>query len=142
MNTKLFLALSKLAGQKIPEPHNQEFLDEHFSLSPKWKEFQKKLRSKNFVQAVTQDDRANKKLKRFSESIGRHKQAKGVPVYDVPSQSSGRVYTVKYHPDIDRFSCNCGDWTYARSWRIGQRTRDCKHVQMVNRELKAQVQSG
>lgn len=138
MTKNLFHMLAKLAGEKLPEPHHQEFLDHHFSLKPKWDEFRKNLRSKSFVTAVQQDDRADTKLKRFAENIGRHKQSKGAPTFQVPSQSSAKSYTVKYHPEVERYSCNCGDWTYARSWRTGQRTRDCKHVRKVQLELKAQ----
>jgi hypothetical protein len=131
MKKQLFEALVKIAGA------SQEFLDSHFG-SPQWKTFQKNLRSKDFVQAVKEDPRSDSKLKRFSENIARHKQAKGVPSFQVPSQVSGKHYTVKYHPEADRYSCNCGDWTYAKSWKKGQKTRDCKHVRMVQLELKAQ----
>lgn len=30
----------------------------------------------------------------------------------------------------------CGDWIHKRSWRQGQKTRDCKHVWLVKNELK------
>lgn len=130
MRSDLFWALHKLAN-------SEKFLEKHFS-SPSWDEFQQRLRSKGFVQAVESDPRSDTKLKRFAENIGRHKQAKGVPSFPVPSQSSGKSYTVKYHPDVDRFSCNCGDWTYAKSWQEGKGGRDCKHIKMVQLELKAQ----
>lgn len=53
------------------------------------------------------------------------------------SQSGSRKdYLVKYHADIDRFSCNCGDWVHARSHQTSKAKRDCKHI----RHVKAQLQ--
>ena len=129
--------LSKLAGL-APSAQHQEFLDNHFTdtSTSKWRAFKNKLVSPRFVDAVKQDDRTDSKLKRYSENNARHMQAKGVPSYRVPSQSSGKSYTVKYHPSIDRFSCNCGDWVHKRSTK--GKGGECKHVKMVKYELKAQ----
>jgi hypothetical protein len=126
--------LSKLQ----PSKDHQEFLDNHFtdSSTSKWKAFKNKLVSSKFVDAVKQDERADSKLKRYSENNARHMQAKGVPIYPVPSQSSGRSYTVKYHPSVGRFSCNCGDWVHKQSTK--GKGGECKHVKMVKRELQAQ----
>jgi hypothetical protein len=127
----------KLAGLAPSQPH-QEFLDNHFTdaSTSKWRAFKNKLVSPRFVDAVKQDERADTKLKRYSENNARHMQAKGVPSYQVPSQSTGRSYTVKYHPSIERFSCNCGDWVHKQSTR--RKSGECKHVKMVKMELKAQ----
>lgn len=135
MRPGLFQLLTKLAAQKA-QPQHQEFLDEHFSISPQWASFKKKLRSPSFVEAVKQDTRADDKLKRYSEGNGLHVQARGVPTFPVPSQSSGKWYTVKYHPESDRFTCNCGDWVHKRSWQEKKRQGECKHVQLVRMELK------
>ncbi len=137
MKPGLFKLLTKLAASEAPKPAIQQFLDDHFSVSPNWKGFKNKLVSKKFVEAVKQDTRADKKLKRYSEMNGKHMQAKGVPVFPVPSQSRTGSYNVKFHPDIDRFSCNCGDWVHQRSWRTGQRTQDCKHIKLVQSDLRA-----
>jgi hypothetical protein len=85
------------------QPQHEEFLDEHFSVTPQWKAFRKKLKAKSFVEAVKQDTRSDEKLKRYSEANGKHLRAHGVPTFPVPSQSSGKSYTVKYHPDDGRF---------------------------------------
>ena len=137
MRPGLFQIL-KTAGIKV-QPKHQEFLDEHFSVDPKWKQFRAKLRSPAFLDAVKADTRADTKLKRYSEGNAKHLQARGVPTFPVPSQSSGsKTYDVKYHADADRFTCNCGDWIHKRSWRKGQTTRDCKHIGVVKNKLKSQ----
>lgn len=136
MKPGLLTFLSKIAAAKS-QPQHEEFLDEHFSLSPQWKSFKQKLRSKSFVEAVKQDTRSDDKLKRYSEANAKHVQARGVPTFPVPSQSSGSTkYNVKYHPDIDRYSCNCGDWVHARSHQTGKKQQDCKHIWLVKNELK------
>lgn len=122
----------------VAQPQHQEFLDEHFSLNPAWKDFKRKLKSPSFVEAVKQDTRADEKLKRYSEANAQHLQARGVPYFRVPSQSSSKYYTVKYHPDNDRFSCNCGDWVHARSHQEAKRQKDCKHIGVIRNELKSQ----
>jgi len=127
----------KLSGL-APSPQHQEFLDNHFTdaSTSKWRAFKNKLVSPKFVDAVRQDERADSKLKRYSENNARHMQAKGVPSYRVPSQSSGKSYTVKFHPSVKRFSCNCGDWVHKQSTK--GKGGECKHVNMVKRELESQ----
>lgn len=143
MKPRLFQLLTKLAATEAPKPETQEFLDTHFSIKPDWRQFRNKLTSKKFVEAVKHDTRADKKLQRYAEMNGKHMQAKGGPVYPVPSQSGSGKYQVKFHQDLKRYSCNCGDWIHQRSWRTGQRTRDCKHIKMIQSELKAyDVQPG
>lgn len=136
MKPGLLSILTKLAAP-LSQPQHEEFLDEHFSLSPQWKTFKKKLKSKGFVSAVEQDTRADDKLKRFSEANGRHLQARGVPKFVVPSHTTSKRYTVKYHPDVGRFSCNCGDWVHARSHQTSKSAQDCKHVRQVVGSLRS-----
>lgn len=128
-----------MATNLQPSPAHQEFLDQHFvdSGTAKWKAFKNKLRSPAFVAAVKQDDRADKKLKRYSEMNSKHMTARGVPMFKVPSQSSSKMYTVKFHPDAGRYTCNCGDWVHVRSVQARKTKQDCKHVQMVKQELQA-----
>lgn len=133
MLTNVFNYLEKLSAEKSQPQHN-EFLDEHFSLSPQWKEFKKKLKNKTFVEAVKQDTRADDKLKRFSVANGKHIQAKGVPSFKVTVNK--KEHTVKYHPEEERFSCNCGDWFYRRSWQERRPNKDCKHIIQIKTELK------
>jgi hypothetical protein len=134
MNKGLFSILEKVSAPQA-QPQHQDFLDEHFSISPNWKEFKNKLRSKTFVEAVNQDTRSDDKLKRFSTEIGRHVQARGVPNFQIPSASKAGSYLVKYHADTERFSCNCGDWTYARSHRLQRSQKDCKHIKQVKYDM-------
>lgn len=122
--------LTKLSATKV-QPKHQEFLDEHFSVSPKWDTLKKKLRSPAFVEAIKQDIRSDEKLKRYSEANSKHIRTRGVPTFQIQSQSGNKPYTVKYHPDIDRFSCNCGDWSYTRSHQTGRSQQDCKHIKSV-----------
>lgn len=128
--------MQKLAAPQS-QPQHEEFLDDHFSLSPKWRTFKKKLRSPSFVAAVKQDLRADDKLKRYSDANAKHVQARGVPTFAIPSMSgSSKKYSVKYHSDINRFSCNCGDWVHARSHQTGNTQQDCKHIKHVKAQLQ------
>ncbi len=127
--------MQKLAAPQSQSQH-EDFLDSHFSLSPQWKTFKKKLRSQSFVSAVHQDIRSDDKLKRYSEANGKHLRARGVPTFPVPSQSSNKDYTVKFHPEDQRFSCNCGDWVHVRSHQVSKPKQECKHIWLVKNELK------
>ncbi len=135
MRPGLFSFLEKVSAPQA-QPQHQEFLDEHFSVNARWKDFRKKLKSSTFVSAVKQDTRSDEKLKRYSEANGKHLRARGVPTFPVPSQSSSKTYNVKYHPDDGRYSCNCGDWIHARSHQTAKRKQDCKHIWLVKNELK------
>jgi hypothetical protein len=128
--------MQKLAALQS-QPQHDEFLDGHFSLSPQWKTFKKKLRSGSFLEAVKQDSRSDDKLKRYSEANSMHLRARGVPTFPVMSQSgSSKDYSVKYHAEADRFSCNCGDWVHARSHQTGKTKQDCKHIRHVKAQLR------
>lgn len=135
MKPGLLSLLTKLSAVRI-RPQDAEYLDEHFGVSANWKDFRKRLKTKAFVDAVKQDTRSDSKLKRYSEANGKHLRARGVPTFQVPSQSSGKNYTVKFHPDGGRFSCSCGDWIHSRSHQSGKTKQDCKHVWLVKNELK------
>lgn len=135
MTPGLFNILEKVSAVKI-RPQDQEFLDEHFSLSPAWKDFRKKLKAKSFVEAVKEDPRSDSKLKRYSEANGMHLRDRKVPAFPVPSQSSNKTYNVKYHPQTGRFSCSCGDWVHARSHQTAKTKQDCKHIWLVKNELR------
>lgn len=137
MNPGLFSFLQKIAAN-VAHPQHDEFLDHHFSIYPQWDKFKSKLRSPSFVEAVRQDTRADDKLKRYSEANGKHVQARGVPSFQIPSESSGKKYTVKYHADDGRFSCNCGDWVYKRSHQQRKPNKDCKHIAKVKNDLSSQ----
>lgn len=56
--------------------------------------------------------------------------------FTVPGKKKN--YTVKFHSQADRFTCSCPDWGYSRSHQTDQAKQDCKHIQMVKLELKAQ----
>lgn len=137
MKPGVFGLLDKLAA-KAPSRAIQEHLDSHFSDSGtgKWKSFKKRLVNPAFVQAVRKDDRSDTKLKRWSNVLHKHLTAK-VESFQVPSQSSSKMYTVKYHPDLNRFTCSCGDFTYVQSVKTGKK-RDCKHIQLTKLELDSQ----
>lgn len=110
-------------------PKDQEFLDEHFSISPAWKQFHKNLKQPQFVSTVRQDSRADNKLKRFARMVGTREQSKAKPVAVVGD--SGKKYKIKYHPEAGRFSCSCPDWTYKRSVRNKGAGGECKHIKRL-----------
>lgn len=118
-----------IEGVKI-ERQYQDFLDEHFSVSPKWDDFHKKLKNKSFVTAVQHDTRSDDKLKAFVSAVSMREQAKG-PAVKAPSDVSG-TYKVRYHPEHDRFSCTCPDWTFKRSVSGS----DCKHISRLKEGAK------
>jgi len=110
-----------------------EKLDTHFSTisdGKKWATFRRELKSKGFLKAVEDDDRSDDKLKQYSKMVHLHKTGKG-PTFPVKSDDSGKTYVVKYHPDLQRFSCPCPDWTIKHTIDGG----DCKHI----RKLKSQA---
>lgn len=109
----------------------QEKLDQHFGQAggKRWSQFRKNLRSKGFLEAVQKDERADDKLKTFSQMVHLHKTGKG-PTFSIKG-SSGRQYSVKYHPNLDIYSCSCPDWTIVKSQTAGE----CKHI----KEAKSQV---
>ncbi len=127
MNPTL-LSFLKIAA---PSTRAREQLDLHFTLDDKkkWQRFRQNLRGKGFLEAVHGDERSDEKLKKFSQMVHMHKTGRG-PSFDVKSDSSGKTYTVKYHPDLERFSCSCPDWTIKHTIDGG----DCKHI----RKLKSQ----
>lgn len=128
----------KTAAQVAAPAHQQEKLDTHFSSheNTRWRDFRRNLRSRGFVKAVQQDERADEKLKRFAEMIGRHHASKdpGVPV----KGSSGKTYKVKYHQDLERFSCNCNHWVYDLSHQTSA-DADCKHIKQVRASMTKQA---
>jgi hypothetical protein len=139
MRPGLFSLLEKTSSKLIQARDIREHLDNHFADTGtgKWKSFKKRLASQSFVDAVKQDERSDAKLKRWSTVLHKHLAARNVPTFQVPSQSSSKMYTVKYHPDLNRFTCSCGDFTYVQSVRTAK-NRDCKHIQMTKLELDAQ----
>lgn len=118
-----------IEGVKIKQQY-QDFLDEHFSISPRWDDFHKKLKSKSFVTAVQHDTRSDDKLKAFVSAVSMREQAKG-PAVKAPSDTSGE-YKIRYHPEHDRFSCTCPDWTFKRSVSGA----DCKHISRLKEGAK------
>ena len=126
-----------MARAKPILPHHVEYLDEHFGVSPQWKSFHRKLRSEKFVDAVRQDTRSNRKLKRFSKMVGLRERSKqeGLSVMG----DTGRRYKVKFHPEAKRFSCSCHDWTYKRSVKNRGRSGDCKHINRMKSSMKQEL---
>lgn len=137
MKPGLFSLLDKTAGKLAPSPKHQEALDGHFSSTDtaRWKQFRQQLRSKGFLSAVLQDSRSNAKLKRYAQMMHQHINGKGESI-TVPGNA--RSYTVKFHPEKDRFSCSCPDWAYKRSHKPGKYGLECKHIKQVKLELDAQ----
>jgi len=126
--------LEKISAEQTPAPKHIKFLDQHFigTDRDRWRSFRAKLKDPGFVSAVKQDTRSDKKLKQFSEMVGRHDR------HDLPAltvHGASGSYKVKYHSDIDRFSCDCGDWTYKQSVKKNKKS-DCKHIKMVKAQAE------
>jgi hypothetical protein len=136
MTGGMLLILTKTAASLAPSAKHQEVLDAHFTSEDqkKWRTFRRALRAKSFAAAVKQDDRADPKLKRFAEMMSKHYTDKGGPSFKTPG-SKGE-YTVKFHKDVNRFSCSCPDWAYTKSHRRGGTDVDCKHIEKVRYDLK------
>lgn len=128
-----------MSRQQPINPQHQEFLDEHFQagVPSDWRAFHRKLRSKSFVESVRQDPRSDPKLKRFVKMVGYRQSSNqpGVPVVG----DAGTTYKVRYHPEAQRFSCSCKDWTYARSHKRQGPSANCKHINRVREGVKKQL---
>lgn len=121
--------VEKTAAPLAPSERHQEKLDSHFSSDDpkKWRLFRRNLRAKSFAEAVAQDERSDSKLKKFSKMISLHQTGKG-PTMKV--QGTGKTHTVKYHPELSRYTCSCGDWTFVKSLKPVSQA-DCKHIAQV-----------
>lgn len=118
-------------------PQHVEFLDEHFGVSPQWKSFHKNLKNEKFVDAVRQDTRSDRKLKRFSKMVGLRERAKQKGV--LARGDTGRNYRINYHPEVKRFSCSCKDWTFKRSVKNKGPGGNCKHIKRMKSEVQMQL---
>ena len=113
---------------------HQEFLDDHFGVSPQWKSFHRNLRKPEFGDAVRQDTRSDRKLKRFTKMVGMRQQSKQPGLK--ASGDTGKTYRIKYHPEAKRFSCSCNDWTYKRSVKNRGAGGECKHINRMKDSMK------
>lgn len=107
----------------------QEYLAGHFG-DPQWKTFTRKLRSKGFSDSVREDPRSDPKLRRYAKML-HLRQSSGQPGVAVKGDT-GKTYKVRYHPQANRFSCTCPDWTYSRS--VGRSS--CKHIKRVKKSTR------
>lgn len=114
-----------ITSDPTPKAPHLEKLDEHFTTTDgdKWSTFRKNLRAKSFSQAVKQDPRADRKLKRYAANIHQHLISKNI-VAKVKGDS-GKTYTIKANPDTGRHSCSCGHWINQLS---SKSKGDCKHI--------------
>ena len=144
MTSGLFAILKRASEADVsklqPKPKYQSMLDQHFSVHEPvdWRNFRKAVRSKEFVNALKSDERADDKLKRYAEAMNLHYTNKSGEAFTVPGH--GKNYTVKFHPQVERYTCSCPDWSYARSHQVDKDKQDCKHIKMVKLELEAQKQ--
>lgn len=125
-----------MARAKPILPQHTDFLDEHFGVESKWNSFRRNLKNQQFVDAVNQDTRSDRKLKRFSKQVGLRDRSKqpGLPVIG----DSGATYKIKFHPETKRLSCSCNDWTYRRSVRNRGARGDCKHIKRMKNTMAGQ----
>jgi hypothetical protein len=136
MTPGLLFILTKHAAELQPAPKQQEMLDQHFSAHEpsRWRDFRRAVRSKTFVKALSTDERADDKLKRYAEGMNLHYADKSGESFTVPGHKKN--HTVKYHAKVDRFSCSCPDWGYTKSHQTNKEAQDCKHIKMVKIELQ------
>jgi hypothetical protein len=123
-------------AKAIPQKY-QEFLDEHFSISPMWGSFHKNLKDPDFISAVRKDERSDPKLKRFAKMVGLRETSTSEGISAL-SDGVG-TYKVRYHPEVGRFSCTCPDWTYKRSVKYRGAGSDCKHIQRMGNVEKEKL---
>lgn len=125
-----------MARAKPVLPQHTDFLDEHFGVESKWDSFRRNLKNEQFVDAVKQDTRSDRKLKRFSKQVGIRDRSKqpGLSVVG----DSGAAYKIKFHPETKRLSCSCNDWTYKRSVKNRGPQGDCKHISRMKNTMAGQ----
>ena len=117
-------------ANKFPE------LADHFSSTDasRWEPFLARIKDKQFREEAKKHQGADWKLKRFLNMVGRHMDSprKGRKVTGLTGN-----YRVKYHPEIDRYSCSCPDWKYKRSWKAKGQNSDCKHILAMKARKRA-----
>lgn len=127
-------SMTKEAAKALAAPHVLEKVDQHLTPSQahRWQGFSKSLRSKAFVEAFKNDERATPTQRRSAELRHLHLTAKdkGTKV-----QGGTGTYTVKYHPTVDRYTCSCGDYTYKKS---GTSKGTCKHIEQARQPKQEQ----
>jgi hypothetical protein len=98
-------------------------VDKHFD-SPKkdWKRFEKNLRVGSFQKAVSDDPRADEKLRAYAKNFGDFKRSREV-VTTVPSRSGKGKHTIK-KLESGRLGCSCKDWQFKHS----HQGTDCDHI--------------
>lgn len=110
-----------------PELRASRELDQIQSGNPNWKAFEKDMRrSSSFRSAVVKSDKADEKLRRYTEAMGEYLSSKKV-LARVPSRTSRREYAVKVLPS-GRLGCGCKDWQYKHS----HQGTDCAHIREVS----------
>jgi hypothetical protein len=128
-------SMTKAAARVIADQKVLDRVDKHLTPSEprRWQGFGKNLRSKAFVEAFRGDERATPTQKR--SVMLRHKHLtskdKGTTV-----QGGTGTYRVKYHPDIDRYTCSCNDFTYKKS---GTPSGNCKHIEQARQPKQEQT---
>ena len=127
-------SMTKEAAVRLADQKTLDKIDQHLAPgeTSRWKGFNKNLRSKAFVQGFQDDERPTPSQKMSVEMRHKHlaSKTKGVKV-----QGETGNYTVKYHPDIDRYTCSCGDFTYKKS---GVQGGACKHIAQARDPSKEQ----
>lgn len=125
-----------MARAKPILPEHTDFLDEHFGVESQWGPLRRNLKNEQFVDAVKQDTRSDKKLKRFAKQVGLRDRSKQPGLSAIGD--SGATYKIKFHPETKRLSCSCNDWTYKRSVRNRGAQGDCKHISRMKNTMAGQ----
>lgn len=130
-----FKTMTKEAAKVMADQKTLDKIDQHLAPSEtsRWQGFGKNLRSKTFMQAFKQDERATPSQKLSAEMRHKHLTSK---VKGVKVRGETGTYTVKYHPDVDRYTCSCGDFTYKKS---GTAKGVCKHIDQARVVSQEQV---
>lgn len=94
---------------------------------PNWTSFEKDMkRSSTFRASVIKNDKADEKLRRYTEAMGEYLSSKKI-LARVPSRTTRREYAVKELPS-GRLGCGCKDWQYKHS----HNGTDCQHIREVS----------
>jgi hypothetical protein len=124
---RLKAGLKRFLGTRTFHPTAEK----HFrAKAPDWNKFEQGLGSSKFRKAITQDPRADTKLKKFVTIQGRLLNHDGPAMQVMSTRGTGDSYEVQYHKDLGRYMCTCPDFKYSK----GLAKRDCKHIKAVKAE--------
>lgn len=123
-------------------------VDSHFKAKDKnWDRFVDNTRRKSFVKAISEDSRADDKLKRHVDSMNRLQTGKvlgtvqGTEGSRTAKRDGAQSYKIIKLRGSDRLGCTCRDWRFKKSVALPGEQVDCKHIRQFRQQKVASGRS-